>query len=99
MFLSDNGIMMTRQEQFLLVVQTAILTNSIHLATDAAERVSSKATYSATGVLSVMDEAIRASERIPFDKTPFQAAHEFCFFMLENLREPGAVCPEWFARY
>lgn len=102
------GIMeiVTKQEQFLLVVQTAILANGINLAADPTlEKASTRHVYSATGVLGMMDDALYASERIPESMTAFEAAHEFCYFMIGNLRETeesagdsDAPCPAWFAR-
>jgi hypothetical protein len=90
----------TKQEQFLYIVQTALLANGIHLATEPTiDRATAKHNYSATGVLIVMDDALYASERMPEDKTAFEAAHDFCYFAFENLRSPEQSCPEWFARH
>jgi hypothetical protein len=35
-----------------------------------------------------MDEAVRASQKIPDGMTAAQAANEFCTYILRNLREP-----------
>lgn len=51
-----------------------------------------------------MDEAVRASERIPDDLTASEAANEFCSFMFRNLRDAEEAAgkpmnvPYWFAR-
>jgi hypothetical protein len=96
---------MDKQQQFLWVVQTGSLTNSINLASvpDLAEKYRHEISYSGVGI--IMCEAIWASERIPKEMDFRDAAHEFCSFMLANLREqheeaPGnrMPCPYWFAR-
>jgi hypothetical protein len=97
---------MTKQEQFLLMVQTAAITNGINLISQPDMLEKYRHVYSATGVLAFMDEAIRASELIPADKTANDAAFDFCGYMLKNLRDAeekahsgGAVnWPDWFAR-
>ena len=98
---------MTKQEQFLWIVQTAILTNGINLTATTPETAEKyRHVYSATGVLGTLDDAIYASERIPQDMSAGQAGHEFCHFMLQNLRDleeeaEGASLqvPSWFARH
>ena len=97
---------MTKQEQFLWIVQTAILANGINLATTTATRKKYKAEFSATGVLVTADDAVRASELIPAKLTAFQAANEFCTYMFLNLRESEdktrprnhLKVPGWFSR-
>jgi hypothetical protein len=55
-------------------------------------------------VFIAMDEAVRASQRIPEAMTAAQAANEFCTYILRNLREPEertsgikATVPSWLA--
>jgi len=96
---------MTKQEQFLWIVQTTILANGINLASvpELAERY--RAVISASGTLISADEAVRASTLIPEEKSAFEAAHEFCTYVLTNLRdiedkarEKKMEVPAWFAR-
>jgi hypothetical protein len=95
---------MTKQEQFLWMVQTTIIANGVNLASrpDSSEKY--RHVFSASGVLSLADEAVNASERIPADMTAFDAANDFCSFMLKNLRDievkagNNMKVPYWFAR-
>lgn len=96
---------MTKQEEFLWIVQTTILANGINLAASPDTRKTYQHIFSATGVLATADEATRASTLIPDSMTAFGAAHEFCNYVLENLRTAeqkatGKDCevPGWFAR-
>ena len=95
---------MTKQEQFLWIVQTTILANGINLSSQAAVAAKYRAEYSGTGVLITADDAIYASERIPENKTAYQAANEFCSYILHNLRDAeekannDVKLPSWFAR-
>lgn len=99
--------MMTKQEEFLWIVQTVILANNIRLATDPQdqERDTKKlAIYSATGTYITCDDAIFASQRIPDNMTSSKAAHEFMNYFLTNLRENEKEngnpikLPDWCAR-
>jgi hypothetical protein len=96
---------MTKQDQFLFVVQTTILANGISLQSlpEVAEKY--RHVYSAGGVLGLMDDALDASKRIPEDLSAFEAALDFCTFMLANLREQEEkasgkheTVPDWFAK-
>lgn len=95
---------MTRAEEFLWIVQTAILANAVNLATNADQKTDYQHAYSSTGVRIVMREAIRASKLIPDDMDVADAADEFCIWMFANHRDverkenPQADCPSWFAR-
>ncbi|MGE5112555.1 MAG: hypothetical protein ACM3JB_16945 [Acidobacteriaceae bacterium] len=95
---------MTKQEQFLWIVQTAIIANSINLASRLPDSESYRHVFSATGALSLADEAIDASERIPENMTACEAANDFCTYMFENLRDienkagNTMQVPHWFAR-
>jgi len=96
---------MTKQEQFLFVVQTATLANGINLSSDPETAEKYRSVISATGVLGLMDEVLWASERIPSSLSAYDAAFEFCGFMLPNLRDSeeraggtSMTVPRWFAR-
>ena len=96
---------MTKQEQFLWIVQTTILANGVNLLSAAGSAKEYRDVFSASGVLSVADDAIRASELIPEATSAFDAAREFCTYMLRNLRETEEKAtgtplpiPSWFAR-
>ncbi|WP_233981473.1 hypothetical protein [Pectobacterium versatile] len=88
---------MTKQELFLWGVQTVILSNNTNVIRQDLDGKRAHI-YSATGVYSVVQDAIYASERIPDSMTAEEAVHDFCFFILENLRDK-AECPYWFIRY
>lgn len=96
---------MTKQEQFLFLVQTAALSNGINLASDPDTRDKYRHEYSATGIMGTMLDAIHASECIPDSMTAHDAAVEFCTYMLGNLRKQEEdasgvreTVPSWFAR-
>ncbi len=95
---------MTKQDQFLFVVQTAILANGINLAAGADSDEKYRDVISATGVLGTLDEAIHASDRIPDNISAYDAAHQFCNFIFANLREANESdgknldVPAWLAR-
>ena len=97
---------MTKQEQFLWIVQTTILANNIRLATDPAaigptddrDRSLRLAGFSATATFGLCTDAIDASKRIPNQMSAEDAAHDWIFWMLGNLRDADAKLPNWFAR-
>ena len=96
---------MIKEDQFLFIVQTIILTNGINLSSQAEYAAKYRHVYSATGVLGLMNDAIYASKRIPEKMSAFEAADEFCGFMLDNLRQSEETAkheqmrvPSWFAR-
>jgi hypothetical protein len=96
---------MTKAEQFLWIVQTTALANGINLAGDPEYAEKYRQVISATGTLITADEAVRASELIPESMTAFEAAHQFCYFTLQNLRDieekadgKKMQVPDWFAR-
>ncbi len=78
---------MTKKDQFLFIVQTAILANGTNLSCQSGGTVQYREEYSTAGVLATLDDALYASDRIPKDKTAYEAAHEFCFAAFSNLRE------------
>jgi hypothetical protein len=97
---------MTKQEQFLWIVQTMVLANAINVSTRKPISDEDRTLVSATGAFISMDEAIRASGLIPQDMNAAEAANEFCSFMFKNLRDAEEKaaghtlqCPHWFARY
>jgi hypothetical protein len=95
---------LTKQEEFLWIVQTAILANGINLSSDPSDREPYKDAYSSTGVRIVMREAIRASRMIPASMDAADAADDFCIWMFRNHQDelrrddPTANVPSWFAR-
>lgn len=95
---------MTKQEEFLWIVQTAILANAVNLSTHDETKEKYLDVYSSTGVRIVMREAIRASGRIPADMDAADAADDFCIWMFGNHQDalkaddPEASVPSWFAR-
>ena len=92
---------MTKQEEFLWLVQTAIIVNAVRLSTEA--RPGREVTgIGLTGNWGAITDAIRASERIPDDMDADAAADDYVTYMLENLRreEMEALghpisCPDW----
>jgi hypothetical protein len=95
---------MTRAEDFLWIVQTALLANAVNLATDEERKAKYLHVYSSTGTRIVMREAVRASKLIPDGMDPADAADEFCIWMFGNHQDtlkkddPSATVPNWFAR-
>lgn len=95
---------MNKADQFLWMVQTAILANGINLSSqrDMAEKY--RHDYSALGVLGLCSDALRASEMIPGDLSAVHAAAQFCEYMLSHIREMAEEggkpleVPYWFAR-
>jgi hypothetical protein len=97
---------LTKQEEFLWIVQTMVLANALNTSTFTPITPQKRILLSASGVFITMDEAVRASGMIPEDMTAAEAANEFCTFALENLREDEETAsgrtmdvPHWFARY
>ncbi|HZH11149.1 MAG TPA: hypothetical protein VEZ24_12360 [Microvirga sp.] len=73
---------MTKQEQFILLVQTAILATT----TDGQEAISELTT------------AIAASERIPYAMSAADAAQQFYKLMLLPGGYDGETIPDWITR-
>jgi hypothetical protein len=88
---------MTKPEQFLWAVQTLLIMNAINLSLDNQEARQRRHIISATGVSNEIRVALAASQRIPDTTDAVEAAEEFVFYMVENLREPNAKVPYWFA--
>lgn len=96
---------MTKEAQFLFVVQTVVLTNGINLSSHVELASKYRHVYSASGVMGLIQDAIYASTKIPERMSAFDAAHEFCGYMLSNLRDAQEAAegqkmtvPVWFAR-
>lgn len=95
---------MNREEQFLWIVQTAVLANAVNIAGDPERNTKYRHVYSSTGVRIIAREAIRASTRMPEGMDVADAADEFCAWMFDNHRDsikkddPDAEMPSWFAR-
>ncbi len=101
---------MTKQQQFLWAVQTAMLANCVNVASydqqDPGHAEKYRHVISPTGVLGMIHDVLWASERIPDDLTSGEAAAEFCGFMFGNLRDleqeandgNRPTVPYWFAR-
>ncbi|GAB7550565.1 hypothetical protein NRB_00590 [Novosphingobium sp. 11B] len=93
---------MTKQEQFLWIVQTCLLANATNVSIGShADRF--RHDISATGMFGNIDEAVRASEFIPHDMDASSVAHEFVFFICSNRREGDdagspARCADWMIR-
>ena len=92
---------MTKQEQFLWIVQTAIIVNAVRLSTQV--RPDREMTgIGLTGNWGAISDAIRASELIPADMDADTAADEYCTYMLANQRQEEVeaqghpiACPDW----
>jgi len=96
---------MTKQQEFLLIVQTTILANAVHLAADPDAKEKYRADRSGTGVFNAIADAIEASRTIPDEMAARDAANDFVTYALTNQRdyeeaaagEPMSV-PYWFAK-
>ncbi|WP_424140375.1 hypothetical protein [Roseomonas chloroacetimidivorans] len=80
---------MTKQEQFLWIVQTAIIVNSVRLTIDA-KPGQDVTDIGLTGNWAAISDAVRASELIPADMDAETAADEYCSYMLRGTR----ACPQ-----
>lgn len=79
---------MDKADHFLWIVQTMVLANAVNLTSHPVRAKVYRDEISASGVFIAMDEAVRASQKIPEGVTAAQAANEFCAYILRNLREP-----------
>lgn len=92
-----------KRSDFLYAVQTAMIINSVRLATDR-DREDKKELYSTSWAISTVDYVLYAADRIPEDMTAMEAVHEFCDYYIENLREAEPEgqrpsVPYWCARH
>lgn len=97
---------MTKQQEFLWIVQTVMLANNVYRC--AREGIDQENATELGGLHAFIlaDEAVRASKRIPGNMSAKTAANQFLTYMLENWRrqEEDAEgkrlsCPHWFLRY
>lgn len=90
---------MTKQEQFLYIVQMTTLANNINLSTQKKETIAKyQHVISATGVFHVAQEALRVSEQIPEEISASEAANDFVTYFLDNqkdMEETNLKCPSW----
>ncbi|MBB4123277.1 hypothetical protein [Martelella radicis] len=97
---------MSKRDDFLFAVQTAILADCI-LRQSKKDPTSKEKTFSHPAhIIGRMDDLLYAADRIPEHMTAFEAAHSYCFYMIDSLREDDerssgreAELPSWFARY
>src|SRR5262245_19615113 len=82
-----GGLEMDKADHFLWIVQTMILANAPQLASQPVRAKVYRDEMSASGVFIAMDEAVRASHKIPEGMTAAQAANQFCSYILRTLRE------------
>lgn len=94
----NNNTFNWKKFQFITEVQTAVINNATNLTFNNDDAKNIRHIFSATGTLSIMDDAFYAAERIPSDLTAHEAACDFCGYMLENLKEDNSDVPYWFAR-
>lgn len=93
---------MTKQEQFLWIVQTTILANGISISTEPERIEKWRHEFSAVGAKNILADAVYASERIPETMTAAKAADDFCLYMIKSLyegnEEERPELPGWFDR-
>ncbi|MCY0149845.1 hypothetical protein OEG84_19610 [Hoeflea sp. G2-23] len=95
---------MGKREDFLFVVQTALIVNTVRLATDGDRDPGAVANFSTTHALSQLQTALDVADRIPIDMTAYEAGNEFCSYFFSNLRdqEPEGnkpQLPHWCGRF
>jgi hypothetical protein len=95
---------LTKQQQFLWIVQTALLVNVVNQTIEW-KQGSDRSNVSMTGNWTAITEPLWASARIPNDLTAEEAAHEYCYYMFDNQRASDEkatgrkmAVPGWFAR-
>jgi hypothetical protein len=96
---------MTKRDDFLYVVQTIYLAECMRIRTKD-EPTNREITYlSPEFILGRMNEIFYAADRIPNELSAAEAAHAFCFYMIDTLREnqeeatgKEMTLPAWFAR-
>jgi hypothetical protein len=94
---------LSKQEQFLWIVQTTILANAINV-TSGEVSEEYRTDISGNGVFIMMDEAVRASELIPDDMEVTEASDDFCTWVIKKWRDDAELggkrltVPGWFAR-
>ncbi|KAB7661233.1 Uncharacterised protein [Plesiomonas shigelloides] len=90
---------MTKQEEFLYIVQMTAIGNAINLSTQGDDAINKyRHVISGTGFFNIAHDAIRCSKQIPEDMCVVDAANQFVTFFLDNQRdmeEDDATCPSW----
>lgn len=97
---------MTKREDFLCIVQTMVVANVSHLSSVDETRSKYADDCSPSGVFVAMAEAVRASRTIPGDLSATDAAHDFCSYMLKNMRDEEEAtvghrmqAPDWLGQH
>ncbi len=85
---------MTKAEQFLWCVQTALLSNQIGLSRQF-ETTRTNEFLGMRHVHNVSRRALWAATEIPDSMPAADAAVEFCEHAFDNLWSDGEDCPEW----
>lgn len=96
---------MTKRADFLYAVQTVYLADCMRVRAKQ-DPTNDELTYvSPEFIVGKMHDILYAADRIPDEMSASEAAHSFCFYMLENLcegeeRATGVKqeLPRWFAR-
>ena len=89
---------MTKQEEFLYIVQTSILANAINLSLDPEQIDKYRHEISLTGVFNLSQDAIEASKMIPDEMPAAEAANQWITYFVDSQKkgEPEEVhCPVW----
>ncbi|MFA7414973.1 MAG: hypothetical protein WC048_10845 [Rhizobium sp.] len=94
---------MGKREDFLYIVQTALIVNTVRLATDGDRTPKAVANFSTTSALGRLDDVLYAADRIPEHMSASDAANDFCGYFFTNLREQEPegnkpTIPPWCAR-
>ncbi|MCZ4281720.1 hypothetical protein O4H49_13095 [Kiloniella laminariae] len=87
-----------KEKQFMTICQTIFTVNAITLSVDDKD-LKLRHLYSATGIMGMMSDALEASVKIPKNMCAAEAAHQFCFYFLDNLRDPESMIPLWCMKY
>ena len=87
---------MTKQQQFLMILQTMFLANAINLSLEPEEAKTKRSELSATSASIFMSNAIFASEQIPENMTAADAANEYGLYALNIAEYDLTNGPAWF---
>lgn len=85
---------MTKSEQFLWCVQTALLNNQLQLSRQMETKVLSKH-LGIEHIHLVTARALWAASMLPESLSASEASLEFCKYAFDNLWEEGQSRPEW----
>lgn len=94
---------MTKQQQFLYIVQSYIIIRRVEMLRDGDKFAQSQIETFASTMMGVLFDATHASERIPDDLNALEAASDFCEYFLDNAdynTKSGSnkKLPSWCAR-